>query len=224
MSHKVKILAVTQDSHETYKFSVERPEGYDFTPGQATEVALDQEDERENTSPFTFTSLPGDPCIEFTIKTYPERDGETEKMRALQVGDHLLIGEPWGAIEYQGPGLFIAGGAGITPFLSIFRDLHKKGELQKNHLLYSNTHQRDIIAAAELKTRFGDNAHFYLTGGEKVEGYQQGRIDSSVLHGFVDRIKPDYYYVCGTPDMVKDVISALKELGIDDSKIVYENS
>lgn len=224
MSHKIKILAVTQDSHETYKFSVERPEGYDFTPGQATEVALDQEGERENTSPFTFTSLPSDPRLEFTIKTYPDRDGETEKMRSLQVGDHLLIGDPWGAIEYKGSGLFIAGGAGITPFLSIFRDLHQKGELQKNHLLYSNTYQRDIIAAAELKTRFGDNVHFYLTGDEKVEGYQQGRIDSSVLRGSVDRIKPDYCYVCGTPDMVEDVISALKELGIDDSKIVCENS
>jgi ferredoxin-NADP reductase len=224
MSHKVKILAVTQDSHETYKFSVERPEGYDFTPGQATEVALDREGERENASPFTFTSLPSDPLLEFTIKTYPERDGQTDKMRSLQVGDHLLIGDPWGAIEYKGSGLFIAGGAGITPFLSIFRDLHQKGELQKSHLLYSNTDQRDIIAAAELKTRFGDNGHFYLTGGEKVEGYQQGRIDSSVLRGFVDRIKPDYCYVCGTPDMVEDIVSTLKDLGMDDSKIVCENS
>jgi ferredoxin-NADP reductase len=40
----------------------------------------------------------------------------------------------------------------------------------------------------------------------------------------VDRIKPEYFYICGTPDMVEDAISALKELGIDDSKIVYENS
>jgi hypothetical protein len=120
--------------------------------------------------------------------------------------------------------LFIAGGAGITPFLSIFRDLHQKGELKKSHLLYSNTDQRDIIAAVELKTRFGDNAHFYLTGGEKVEGYQEGRIDSSVLRDFVDRIKPDHCYVCGTPAMVEDAIATLKELGIDDSKIVCENS
>jgi ferredoxin-NADP reductase len=222
MSHKVKILAVTRDTHETYKFSVERPEHYAFTPGQATEVALDREGERENASPFTFTSLPSDPRLEFTIKTYPERDGETDKMRSLQVGDHLLIGDPWGAIKYKGPGLFIAGGAGITPFLSIFRDLHQKGELQKNHLLYSNTHQRDIIAAVELKTRFGDKAHFHLTG-EKVEGYRHGRIDIEVLRDFVDRIKPDHCYVCGTSGMVEDVISALKKLGIDNSKIVRED-
>jgi len=99
MSYKVKILAATQDTPETYKFSVERPEGHEFTPGQATERALDQEGERESISRFTFTSLPGDPCMEFTIKSYPERDGETGKMRSLQVGDHLLIGDPWGAIE-----------------------------------------------------------------------------------------------------------------------------
>jgi ferredoxin-NADP reductase len=79
MSRKIKILAVTRDSHETYKFSVERPEGYDFTPGQATEVALDQKGERESTSPFTFTSLPIDPGLEFTIKTFPDRDGRMRR-------------------------------------------------------------------------------------------------------------------------------------------------
>lgn len=223
MSHPVKVLAVTQDTHETYKFAVERPADYEFTPGQATLVALDRDGERDNSSPFTFTSLPEDPCLEFTIKTYPERNGETDKMRSLEVGEKLLIDDPWGAIEYQGPGLFIAGGAGITPFLSIFRDLHRKGELGDCHLLYSNQHQRDIIAAAELKARFGDRVHFYLTD-ETVEGYQQGRINLSVLRGFIDTIHPPYCYVCGTPEMTKDIVAALEDLGVDEDKIIQEES
>ncbi|MBB5350273.1 hypothetical protein HNR46_000497 [Haloferula luteola] len=223
MNHSVKILAVTQDTHETYKFAVERPDSYSFDPGQATLVAIDREGEREERSPFTFTSLPDDPCLEFTIKTYTERKGETDRMRDLQVGDILQIGDPWGAIRYRGPGLFIAGGAGITPFLSIFRDLHRKGELRKSHLLYSNRHQRDIIAAAELKTRFGDQVHFYLTD-EVVPGYQQGHIDIHVLRGFLDTLKPEYGYVCGTPEMTKDLVKALGELGMSKTKIVQEES
>ena len=221
MSHKVKILAVTQDTHETYKFAVERPEGYEFTPGQATNVALENQD--EDPSPFTFSSLPDDPLLEFTVKTYPDRDGQTDKMRSLQVGDSLLIDDPWGAIEYKGSGLFIAGGAGITPFLSIFRDLHRKGEMSENHLLYANTHQRDIIAASELAVYFGDQVHFYLSE-EKVDGYEQGHIDLNVLRNFIDQINPNYCYVCGTPEMTKDIVKALKELGIADSKIVQEES
>lgn len=223
MAHRVKILAITRDTHETLKLAVERPDGYDFTPGQATEVALDEEGYRDKKSPFTFTSLPEDPCLEFTIKTYPERDGVTDELRSFQVGDTLLIGDPWGAIEYKGPGLFIAGGAGITPFLSIFRDLHRRGELEKNGLLYSNSEQRDIIAAAELKTRFGPRVRFFLTDDELDQpGYSEGRIDRETLGQHVDQSDPKYFYVCGTPGMTDDIIDALKDLGVEDDRIVRE--
>ena len=224
MLHKVKIRAATQDSHKTSKLSVERIEGYDFTPGQATEVVLDQQGDRDNSSLFTFTSLSGYPYIGFSIKTYPERHGELEKMWSLQGGDYLLTSHPWGAIDYQGSGMFIADGAGITPFRSIFRDLHNQGELQKNisftrittgatSLPPLNSRQAPVIMPVSTQTEEGEG-----------EGFQQGRIDSSVLRGFLGRIKPDYCYVCGTTDVAEDAISALKELEIDDSKIVCENS
>ncbi|MDP0492545.1 MAG: flavodoxin reductase [Verrucomicrobiota bacterium JB023] len=223
MDYSVKVLAVTQDTHETYKFAVEKPEGYEFTPGQATCVSINKPGAREEKRPFTFTSLPDDPCLQFTIKTYPERDGVTDEMRDLQVDDELLIGEPWGAINYKGPGLFIAGGAGITPFLSIFRQLHREGSLTANHLLYSNSQQRDIIAAAELKTQFGPNVHFYLTD-ETVPTYQQGHIDEGVLRGFLDTVKPEYCYVCGTPGMTEEIVSDLKKLGVPEEAIIQEES
>ncbi len=219
----VTILAITRDTHETLKLAVERPDGYHFTPGQATEVALDEEGHRDQGSPFTFTSLPDDPCLEFTIKTYPEHDGMTDKLRSFNVGDRLLIGDPWGAIEYERPGLFIAGGAGITPFLAILRDLHRRGALTGNRLLYSNHAQRDIIAAAELKTRLGPRVQFHLTGEEAdLPGYASGRIDGNVLEQHINEHAPEYFYVCGPPQMTEEVIGALTEIGVPDDRIVRE--
>ncbi|MEO8414268.1 MAG: flavodoxin reductase, partial [Ginsengibacter sp.] len=78
----------------------------------------------EEKRPFTFTSLNENPYLEFTIKRYEDHHGITDKMHQLMPGDELIISDVWGAIEYKGPGYFIAGGAGITPFISILRQLH----------------------------------------------------------------------------------------------------
>ena len=73
--------------------------------------------------PFTFTSLPGDDHLEFTIKCYTDHDGVTNQLGQLKAGDELLLHDIWGAIHYTNEGTFIAGGAGITPFIAIFRQL-----------------------------------------------------------------------------------------------------
>ncbi|MGE9270241.1 MAG: hypothetical protein ACQKBU_05505, partial [Verrucomicrobiales bacterium] len=222
MEHRVKIFAITQDTHETLKFAVEKPEGFRFEPGQATSVALNQPGAQKDKHPFTFTSLPEDPCLQFTVKTYPQRDGMTDAMRDLKVGDELILEDAWGAISYKGPGLFLAAGAGITPFLSIFRKLHQSGDLEHQHLLYANRHQKDIIAAAELKTIFGPRVHFFLSE-DVVPFYQQGRVDAAVLRGFLETIQPGYCYVCGPPKFDQDMVRDLKELGIDEKFIVKES-
>jgi ferredoxin-NADP reductase len=51
--------------------------------------------------------------LEFIIKIYDSNDGVTRELGKLKQGDELLIHDVWGAIEYKGEGVFIAGGAGI---------------------------------------------------------------------------------------------------------------
>jgi predicted ferric reductase len=58
----------------------------------------------------------------------------TEQLRCLQSGDEMIIEDAWGAIEYKGPGYFIAGGAGITPFVAILRSLFNENKLAGNTL------------------------------------------------------------------------------------------
>jgi hypothetical protein len=223
MQTAVKILAISEDTPAARVFVTEKPENYDFSPGQATEVAVAKSGWRDKERPFTFTSLPDDPQLEFTIKTYPDHDGVTDEMRHLEIGDELLLGDPWGAIEYQGPGLFIAGGAGITPFLAILRDLHQRDELEGNILLYSNSKTEGIIAAAELKTMLGDACNFFVTDGDE-DDYREERLTKDILEEFKEDADGPYFYLCGPPEMVEEFEGYLEELEVPEEYVVTENS
>ena len=66
--HSVKIESKDQLTHDVLKFVVDKPHGFEFTPGQATEVDINKKGWREEGRPFTFTSLPNDDHLEFTVK------------------------------------------------------------------------------------------------------------------------------------------------------------
>jgi ferredoxin-NADP reductase len=108
-SHNVKILEIEKVTHDVVRIKTEKPAGYTFIPGQATEVAVNDKEWMNEKRPFTFTNLPGDDHLEFTIKTYPAHNGITNRLLKLIPGDELIIHNVWGAIHYKGKGLFIAG-------------------------------------------------------------------------------------------------------------------
>ncbi len=73
----------------------------------------------------------------------------------------------FGTITYRGPGYFLAGGAGVTPFIAIFRQLEHDNNLPGNHLLFSNKSEQDIILKGEFKRMLGKDAVFTLTQEER---------------------------------------------------------
>src|SRR5688572_30245200 len=138
MDFEVKVLDIFPVTHNVRCIRFQKPEGYHFVPGQATDVSLNKPGWENEKRPFTFTCLAEKPFLEFTIKIYNDHKGVTNEMGDLKKGDSLLIGDAWGAIEYKGPGYFIAGGAGITPFISILRWLQKEKKTEGNKLFFSN--------------------------------------------------------------------------------------
>jgi ferredoxin-NADP reductase len=164
MSHTVKIISIDPVTHDVNRYRVEKPKGFSFTPGQATDLSINQPKWKDKKNPFTFTCLNTDPYLEFTMKSYIDsEEGVTDHLRKLKPGDEFIISDAWGAIEYKGPGYFIAGGAGITPFIAILRQLHKDGKIGYNKLFFSNKTAADIILADEFKQMLGDNAIFTTT-------------------------------------------------------------
>lgn len=216
MEQIVKILSIEPVTHDVKHYRIEKPEGYTFQPGQATDVAVNQQKWKQELRPFTFTSLEEWPHLEFTIKSYHDHDGVTNELDHLKPGDELIIHDVWGAITYKGPGYFIAGGAGITPFIAIFRQLYKDNAVANNELFFSNKTSADIIMKQEFETILGKSAHFILTQEGKKE-----HIDKDFLIKEVkDFSKP--FYICGPDKMVEGISNILKELGANPEALVFE--
>ena len=145
LEHIVKILETEFVTPDVKRFLVEKPPGYRFFPGQATDVSINTPEMKDQLRSFTFTSLPTAKRLEFIIKIYSDHDGVTKKLGLLHAGDELILHDVFGVIQYDGPGFFFAGGAGVTPFIAILRDLHHKGEVKGNTLICSNKSADDVF-------------------------------------------------------------------------------
>src|SRR5687767_11687518 len=216
----VKITSAEYVTHDVRQFRLEKPPGFTFSPGQATELSVNKEGWKDKKNPFTFTCLVDAPYHEFTIKIYTDHQGVTNQLGKVKVGDELILREAWGAIEYKGPGYFIAGGAGITPFISILRNLKREGKAAGNKLFYSNKTDQDIILAAELKAILGKNALFTITR-QKNSVHDQRRIDEDFLKAEVNDFQK-HFYICGPDPMILAIREALEKLGATADTLVFE--
>jgi len=215
----VKILKIEQVTHDVKRFIYSKPEGYLFTPGQATDVAINKPGFVDQLRPFTFTGLPEWDELQFTIKIYPHI-GVTNELGKLVPRDELFIHDPWGAINYKGPGIFLAGGAGVTPFISIFRHLFETKEVDSNKLFFANKTSGDIILKDEFTKILGSNFHNTLSR-EKNTKYEYGRIDEEFLKKHIQDFNTNFY-VCGPDSFVKDINAYLAQLGVKPESLVFE--
>ena len=220
MEVPVKIISAEYVTHDVKQFRVERPADYSFVPGQATEVSVNLPGWTDRKSPFTFTALTDKPYLEFTIKIYPDRHGVTDQLSNLRPGEELILRDVWGAIEYKGPGYFIAGGAGITPFLAILRMLKASNQVADNVLFFSNKRDEDIILGSELKSILGDRAHFLITQQKDTKNDSR-RIDEAFLRAEVKDFSR-HFYVCGPDPMIAAINDTLIKLGAKPDAVVFE--
>jgi ferredoxin-NADP reductase len=218
--HIVKILSIEEVTHDVKSFKVEKPQGYSYVPGQATEVSVNVAGLRNEKRPFTFTSLNTADYLEFTIKIYSERNGITNELGKLKPGAELIIRDVWGDISYKGEGVFIAGGAGITPFISIFRELQYTKKIGANMLVFANKTKDDIIHESELRWLLGD-LFINILSDENAEGYNYGFITEEFLKTNIPAIYNNYY-LCGPPPMMATILRQLSNLGVSSNKITLE--
>jgi len=225
MTRTLTLRSITPVTHDTNRLAFDRPDDLDYTPGQAAHVALDQDGWRDEVRSFTMTSLPGEDQLEFVIKSYPDDDedhgGVTARIGRLQPGDTVLVEDIWGAIEDKGDGVFIAGGAGVTPFIAILRDkLARNGTLEGNTLVFSNKAERDIILRDSFEKMPGLETRFLVTE-EEDSPLHRGQIDAALLKEHVTPGK-DICYVCGPDPMLDDIAEALKSIDVPEGDIVME--
>ena len=219
-NHQVKILETEHLTHNVKRFVLQKPPGYEFKPGQATDLSLFKKGWESELRPFTFTSLPEEEVLELTIKIYDDHEGVTHHLGMARPGDALQISDPWGAIEYRGEGVFIAGGAGITPFISIFRSLAKDHQLGGNRLFFSNKTQKDIIHREEFEKMLHQNFVNIITQETTAE-FINARIDKQFLKEHIDNYS-QHFYVCGPDLFTITLVNALEELGASPEVLIFE--
>ena len=218
--HLVKIKSIDKVTHDVLKIVTEKPQGYNFTPGQATEVYINKNGWQEEKRPFTFTCLPDDDYLEFTIKTYPSHKGVTNELLELKQNDELILHDVFGAIAYKGEGVFIAGGAGVTPFISIFRFLRSENEIGDNKLIFANKRKDDIILKQEFESLLANN-FINILSDEKTKEYAYGYITEEFLKSNIADLKKKIY-LCGPDAMIDSIEKLLSNLGVEENSIIKE--
>lgn len=219
-NYKVNIQSIQKVTPDVLRIVTNKPDEFVFTPGKATELSINKMGWVSQKRPFTMTSLPKGDKLEFIIKTYPNREGVTNEMLQLTQNDELLIGDVFGDIDYKGEGVFIAGGAGVTPFISILRQLDANNEIGHNKLIFANKTKADIILEQEFDSLLGDS-FINILSDEKQEGYAYGRITEEFLKENIKNLEK-HFYLCGPPPMITAIEGMLVNLGIDEKLIIKE--
>lgn len=220
MEFETEIIEIRDETYEVKTFRVRNPSNFSFIPGQYCLVELD-----DISKPFTFSNIPKEDYLELTIKKLGEF---TSKLFELSRGDKLKINGPMGETlnfneDIKDNIVFIAGGSGITPFISSIRYIIDKNLPNKVVLLYSNRTREDIIYKKELdKLKDNIKVVYFLTRDE-MEGAENQRINKEIISKYIDNVKDMLWYVCGPPRMNSGIREILKELNINKDKIRIES-
>ena len=216
-TQKLNILASEFVTPDTKRFITDKPKDFVYSPGKALLLSIDLPEFKDIVRPYSLTSVNDWNYLEFFIKSYP-KGKFSQKVASLNAGDKFIIHEEIDGIKYKGSGIFIAGGTGITAFISILRALYLSKNLRKVGLIYSVKSPEDVLIAEELKQMFGENLVIVFTK-YKVIGFTEKRIDKDFLVDTIGSFDQNFY-IAGPTEFVEDISDYLLELGADSEQIV----
>ncbi len=218
MLYAVKVIEKSRLTHDVLCLRLERPLNYPFYAGQAIEVSLKNPRFHEENAPFTLTGLSSEKYLELILKVYAEHNGMTLEISKLKEGDELIIGDAWDSYKNFGPGMFIAGGTGVTPCVALLRQLSVENRLSDSKLLFANKTEKDIFLQEELNQMLGKN-FINILSREKKDNFLNGHINPGILKDQIS--KPNQpFYICGPGNFAEQIRDQLLELGIDKDMII----
>ena len=218
MQYAVKIIEKSWLTHDVLHLKLERPLNYSFHAGQAIEVSLENLRFQGENAPFTLTGLSSEKYLELILKVYAGHNGMTLEISKLKEGDKLIIGDAWDSYKNLGPGLFIAGGTGITPFVAILRQLNVENRVAGSKLLFANKTEKDIFLQQELSQMLGKN-FINILSREKKDNFLYGHINTQILKDQISKVNQPFY-ICGPGNFAEQIRDQLLELGIDKDMII----
>ena len=237
---KCRVKDINRESQDCVSVEFEVPEGqehfYEFLPGQHLTVrkSINGEDVRRN---YSLCTAPHERSLRIAIKEIPGGRFSTYANRNLKVGDKLELMPPLGHFEHvtndQSGSLYVgfAAGSGITPIMSMLRSVLIDEKDSQFILFYGNRDKDSVIFHNELenlKNRYIERLSVHHIFSKEIQESDlfNGRINSEKTIAFAkylfDPASISAYYLCGPAEMIAEVQSSLKQIGIDKSKIHYE--
>jgi ferredoxin-NADP reductase len=221
-------------ARDTCAYVFEKPAGFTFTAGQAVDLMLpSQPDDGGMCRALSLVSAPYED--ELVVATRLRDSAFKRGLDALPTGAPVELDGPFGSLilrtNVSRPAVFIAGGIGITPFVSILRQAAHERRAQALTLVYSNRQPGDAAFLAELSTyeqahrgTFRLRATITATPPTGVAWHgDRGRIDAGLVNDVIVPPSAPVFYVAGPPGMVSGIRKILRGLRIPDDDIVAED-
>lgn len=192
---------------------------FDYKPGQFAFVEVQGQGWNEP-HPFTISSAPGEDTLRFTIKVLGDW---TRKVREeLQPGTEVLVRGPYGRFDTAKSSteqIWLAGGIGLTPFLSAMRAM-EPGDPRQIHLVYAAREEKDAIFLDELKAKVETLSNVTLVPLFSNEG-NFARVDM-MQQKLPDPLDTYDYFLCGPKPMIDGLVKDLRKAGVPREKLHTE--
>lgn len=216
------------DSVRTFRFTTSCDIG--FKAGQYLQLIFDEVD-RRNRDLNKFLSLSSAPRQDSFEVTKRLSDSQfSKRLKQLSRGDELLVKAPMGKCvlhESHNKVLFLVGGIGITPVMSMLEDVFENNKKVDAVLVYANRHFQDVAFANILESWESEKENFNLinvySDCEVLDAKcEAGTINHEILERRVADYKDRMIYVFGPSAMVNAVKGICREMGCDDSCLLTE--
>jgi propane monooxygenase reductase component len=219
---RTRVEAVEELTHDIRRLRLAVDEPFEFRPGQYVDIAIPGDEEHHRSFSMANTE-PG--VLEFMIKLYP--GGRFSGLLAdgsIKAGDELAVTGPYGVFTLRSSSprrlLFIGGGAGMAPIVSLLRSLHETGSDREATYYYGARTEADLFHLDELAEL---PASFVPALSEDSNGWAG---ETGLITDVVDRLEGDCSevdaYVCGPPPMVEAAIALLEARGVPEEHIYFD--
>ncbi len=227
MKFETKLIEIIPRTADVTSYRFPRPSDLIYRPGQYFMITIRQ-DNKELMHHFSFSSSPTEKeHFEFTKKLTDHEYSLT--LKTMKIGDWARIDAPYGQFIFDGESpkiALLAGGIGITPFISIIKNATDKHLDSKITLFYGCRTENDIVFKKELESMQNENRNLKMVCVVNQPSSQWTGETGVITADIIKKSLPDWnenvFYTCGPPPMVKAMEAIIESIGLPKNQMRQE--